>query len=82
MWLFGHAQTIECAFCKRRYKLVLERYPKSVQLLRSYGKFLEGVKNDPWAAERYFGEADKQVGGLAVGWLHAARVRFSVQGFY
>ena len=30
------------------------RYPNAVKLLRSYGRFLEQVKNDPWAAARYF----------------------------
>ena len=29
-------------------------------MLRSYGKFLEEVKNDPWTASRYYSEADKQ----------------------
>ena len=32
----------------------LGRYPSSVKLLRSYGRFLEEVKNDPWTAARYF----------------------------
>lgn len=35
-------------------QVVLERYPKSVKLLRSYGNFLETVKNDPWMAQRYY----------------------------
>jgi len=30
------------------------RYPNAVKLLRSYGRFLEQVKNDPWTAARYF----------------------------
>ncbi|KAG2493479.1 hypothetical protein HYH03_008295 [Edaphochlamys debaryana] len=43
----------------RTYKMVLDRYPSSVKLLRSYGRFLEEVKNDPWTAAKYYGEADK-----------------------
>ena len=35
------------------------RYPKSVKLLRSYGKFLEHVKNDPWGAARYHRSAEE-----------------------
>lgn len=35
------------------------RYPSSVKLLRSYGRFLEEVKNDPWTAAKYYSEADK-----------------------
>ncbi len=30
------------------------------QALRSYGSFLEHVRNDPREAQRYFREADKQ----------------------
>ena len=29
-------------------------------MLRSYAKFLEEVKNDPWTASKYYTEADKQ----------------------
>jgi hypothetical protein len=39
--------------------MVLERYPKSVKLLRTYGRFLEDVKNDPWTASKYFNEAER-----------------------
>ena len=38
----------------RTYKMVLDRYPSSVKLMRSYGRFLEEVKNDPWTAARYY----------------------------
>jgi len=41
------------------YKVVLERYPKSVKLMRSYGRFLEEVKNDPWTGSKYLTEADR-----------------------
>ncbi|CAG9466689.1 unnamed protein product [Pedinophyceae sp. YPF-701] len=44
---------------EKAYKSMLERYPKNVKLLRSYGKFCEDLKNDPWRAARYYGEADK-----------------------
>lgn len=44
------------------YRLVLDRYPKNAKLLKSYGKFLENVKNDPWGAAKYYAEAEKQVG--------------------
>lgn len=30
-----------------------------MKLLRSYGRFLEDVRNDPWTAARYYAEADK-----------------------
>jgi len=46
----------------RTYKLVLDRYPRNAKLLRSYGKFLENVKQDPWTASKYYAEAEKQVG--------------------
>jgi hypothetical protein len=34
-------------------------YPRNAKLLRSYGRFLEGVKNDPWGAARYYEAADR-----------------------
>lgn len=43
----------------RVYRMFLERYPKSPKLLRYYGHYLEGVKNDPWSASRYFSEAER-----------------------
>lgn len=36
------------------------RYPRNAKLLRSYGRFLENVKNDPWTAAKYYAEAEKQ----------------------
>jgi hypothetical protein len=42
------------------YRLVLDRYPRNAKLLRSYGRFLENVRNDPWAAAKYYAEAEKQ----------------------
>ncbi|GLI68263.1 hypothetical protein VaNZ11_012618, partial [Volvox africanus] len=43
----------------KTYKMVLERYPKAVKLLRSYALFLETVKNDPWTAAQFYTEAEK-----------------------
>jgi tRNA U34 5-carboxymethylaminomethyl modifying enzyme MnmG/GidA len=37
----------------KTFQSVLERYPRSAKLLRSYAAFLEQVKNDPWAAAKY-----------------------------
>ncbi|CAG9460435.1 unnamed protein product [Pedinophyceae sp. YPF-701] len=41
------------------YEGMLQRYPKNVKLLRSYGKFCESLKHDPWKATHYYNEADK-----------------------
>eukprot|EP00899_Mesostigma_viride_P011837 jgi/Mesvir1/20654/Mv14872-RA.2 len=43
----------------RAYAAVLERYPKSSKLLRSYGHFLEEMHIDPSKASRYLHEADR-----------------------
>eukprot|EP00899_Mesostigma_viride_P012075 jgi/Mesvir1/20869/Mv07951-RA.1 len=43
----------------RAYRALLERYPKSSKLLRSYGQFLDEAKNDPVRATRYLTEADR-----------------------
>ncbi|KAG2494774.1 hypothetical protein HYH03_007018 [Edaphochlamys debaryana] len=48
------------------YKRVLERYPNNGKLLRCYGKFLEGVRHDPVAAARAYGEANRQGGANAM----------------
>eukprot|EP00899_Mesostigma_viride_P016287 jgi/Mesvir1/2465/Mv09995-RA.3 len=45
---------------ERTYRSVLEIYPKNSRLLRSYAKFLEGVKNDITHAARYSAEAERQ----------------------
>ncbi len=39
--------------------LIIFRYPNSPKVLRTYASFLETVKNDPWAASRYYSMADK-----------------------
>lgn len=43
----------------KTYKLVLEKYPNSVKLLRAYAGYLETVNNDPWSASKYYTIADK-----------------------
>ena len=57
--MFARVDLMEGA-ANRTYRLVLERYPKNAKLLRSYGRFLENVKNDPGGAARYYAEAQKQ----------------------
>lgn len=42
-----HQMDLTEAKADKVYRSVLERYPKSVKLLRIYGRFLEDVKNDP-----------------------------------
>lgn len=39
---------------EKTYKMILERYPTSVKVLRAYAKFLEDIKNDPWTAVRFY----------------------------
>ncbi|KAI7846027.1 hypothetical protein COHA_000564 [Chlorella ohadii] len=41
------------------YKTVLDKYSSSAKLLRAYGRFLEDVRSNPWAAMRYYSEADR-----------------------
>lgn len=43
----------------RLYKVLLERYPSSVKVLRSYGKYLEEILCNPWKAMRLYNLADK-----------------------
>ncbi|WIA11004.1 hypothetical protein OEZ85_011161 [Tetradesmus obliquus] len=42
------------------YRRVLERYPSNAKLLKAYAKFLEEVAHDPWRANRYYSEAERQ----------------------
>jgi hypothetical protein len=66
--MFARIDLMEGA-ANRTYRLVLDRYPRNAKLLRSYGRFLENVKQDPWGAAKYYAEAEKQVGGRGgVGW--------------
>lgn len=41
------------------YRRVRERYPTNPKLLTCYGRFLEDVRNDPWAANRLYVEASR-----------------------
>lgn len=47
------------AKAKESYASLLERYSKSVKVLRSYGRFLEEVMGDPLGARKYYVEADR-----------------------
>ncbi|KAG2445524.1 hypothetical protein HXX76_000139 [Chlamydomonas incerta] len=46
---------------EKAYRRVLSRQDQSssARLIRLYGKFLEGVKFDPWAAAKWFAEAER-----------------------
>jgi hypothetical protein len=37
----------------------MELYPKNGKLLKVYGRYLEYVRNDPWTAGKFYGEALK-----------------------
>ncbi|PNH09214.1 Tiny macrocysts protein B, partial [Tetrabaena socialis] len=41
------------------YRDVLARQSSSTRLIRLYGKFLESIKFDPWAASKWYTEADR-----------------------
>ncbi|EFJ49581.1 hypothetical protein VOLCADRAFT_89940 [Volvox carteri f. nagariensis] len=67
---------------ERAYRSVLVRHASSARIVRLYGKFLETVKFDPWAAAKWYTEADKleeeaehskeamQLGGIEALLLH------------
>lgn len=55
---FGKIETMERK-ASEGYALLLERYSKSVKVMRSYGKFLEDIKQDSDGAQRLYREADK-----------------------
>jgi hypothetical protein len=44
---------------ERMYKQVLARHSNSVKIVALYVKFLQGVRNDPWAAARWMAELEK-----------------------
>ncbi|GLC40592.1 hypothetical protein PLESTM_001090800 [Pleodorina starrii] len=44
---------------ERAYRGVLVRHASSARIVRLYGKFLENVKFDPWAASKWYAEADR-----------------------
>ncbi|GLC67718.1 hypothetical protein PLESTF_000598200 [Pleodorina starrii] len=54
-------KAIESAIVKadKVYRTVLERYPYSAKMIKGYARFLEGVKNDPWRASKFYTEAEK-----------------------
>jgi hypothetical protein len=37
----------------------MSRYPQNGRLLLLYGRFLEDVQHDPWAAAKYYSESDR-----------------------
>eukprot|EP00741_Cyanophora_paradoxa_P008210 tig00000025_g7945.t1 len=44
----------------KNYTALLQKYPRSIRILRSFGAFVEQVKNDPMTAEEYFKMADAE----------------------
>ncbi|PNH04175.1 Tiny macrocysts protein C, partial [Tetrabaena socialis] len=44
---------------ERAYRGVLTRHSSSARLVRLYGRFLESIKFDPWAASKWYTEADR-----------------------
>ena len=40
------------------YRIVIQKYPKSVKILRAYVRFLREIKNNPWKAQKYELQAD------------------------
>lgn len=52
----------EDTLASRLYASMTQRYPTNVRLLRSYARFLEGVKGDPWKA---YGITDVSYIGLS-----------------
>ncbi|KAG2430819.1 hypothetical protein HXX76_009795 [Chlamydomonas incerta] len=44
---------------ERAYRTVLTRHSTNARLVRLYGRFLESVKFDPWAASKWFAEAER-----------------------
>lgn len=46
------------AKAKQYYVQLLDRYPKSIRILRAYGQFLEEVLQDTISADQYFARAD------------------------
>ena len=41
------------ARAERLYTTMIERYPTSPKVFRSYAKFLEDVRNNPWSATKF-----------------------------
>ena len=45
-----------CGLCMspQVYRRVMSRYPQNGRLLLLYGRFLEDVQHDPWAAAKHY----------------------------
>ena len=62
---------------EKTFKLMLERYPTTVKVLRAYERYLRDVKNDPWKAEKYRAEADVHEAVSPAGRIVQAAVQLS-----
>ena len=62
---------------EKTFKLMLERYPTTVKVLRAYERYLRDVKNDPWKAEKYRAEADVHEAVSTAGRIVQAAVQLS-----
>jgi hypothetical protein len=47
--------------CSDAYDRLLERFPNSVKVLKSYGRFIEFVKNDADSAQKHYDKATQLV---------------------
>ncbi|KAG2425298.1 hypothetical protein HXX76_013879 [Chlamydomonas incerta] len=54
-----HRIEVSVKAAERAYRSVLARHAGSARLVRLYGRFLETVKFDPWAAAKWYSEADR-----------------------
>ncbi|GLC70645.1 hypothetical protein PLESTF_001017600 [Pleodorina starrii] len=54
-----HRIEVSVKAAERAYRSVLVRHSGSARIVRLYGKFLETVKFDPWAAAKWYAEADR-----------------------
>ncbi|KAG2501688.1 hypothetical protein HYH03_000190 [Edaphochlamys debaryana] len=54
-----HRIEISVKAAERAYRMVLSRHSSNARLVRLYGRFLETVKFDPWAASKWYTEADR-----------------------
>ncbi|KXZ43615.1 hypothetical protein GPECTOR_85g345 [Gonium pectorale] len=54
-----HRIEVSVKGAERAYRGVLSRHGSSPRIVRLYGRFLETVKFDPWAASKWYTEADR-----------------------
>ncbi|KAG2488179.1 hypothetical protein HYH03_013320 [Edaphochlamys debaryana] len=54
-----HRIEVSVKAAERAYRMVLSRHASNARLVRLYGRFLEQVKFDPWAAAKWYTEADR-----------------------